>query len=339
MPTLSIRRGFCPVCFRGNACTVARVSPKSECIDEEQRRFSSLPPLDLACAGERCKAPRCKQICLVCGNPTAFPCEPDYTEAQDAVDQYDEDVLELQTEVLDGMRGLLGSIGESLLKDAEKQLNRRLRIIGMAWHPRWRKVVHARCVRKEACGCVLVAGAESCHVHPVKKARVFTKRPPPMPPARPASPMLAKPDPPALGEFRSSSSRPIIVEQNTWLPKPTSTVAISLPPATTPAPLKSIHKAKPPPAKPNTKLEKAAKGCGKIDAWRKGTAGAAFRPLDPTRARPPFDWKRYEREFDPFLHGYFRKNGVDMFRFPDGWVEQVFSPVNRITEDGHLVPG
>lgn len=335
-PTLSIRRGFCPICFRGDNCTVARVQRGSPCIDEELLVLSKLPLLDLTCEGERCKGTRCKRICLVCGNPTAFPCEPDYDEALDAVDQYEEDVLELQTEVVNGMHGLLGSLGDSLMKDALRRLERRLRKIGMAWHPRWRKVVHARCIRKEACGCVLTAGAESCKDHPVKKPRVPPRRPPAVMPfaAKPAMPEVS------LQLSTTVSKRPISMGTCTWLPTPTSSVAITLPNKTAapPAQAKLIQKAKPPPPKPNARLAQAAKGCGKIDAWRKGE-NTDFRSLDPKRSRPPFDLRRYEQEFDPFLHGYFRKNGVDMFRFPDGWVEQVYSPVNRITEDGHLVPG
>jgi hypothetical protein len=59
-------------------------------------------------------------------------------------------------------------------------------------------------------------------------------------------------------------------------------------------------------------------------------------PLQVTR--PPFCRTRYESQFDPLLHGYMKKNGVDIFRFPDGYEEQVFSCVNELTEDGHLVP-
>lgn len=308
-----------------------RVSRDSPCIDEEQRENSRLPLLDLSRAGERCKSPRCRQICLVCGNPTAFPCEPDYDEALDAVDQYEEDVLELRTEVLEGMHGLLGSLGESMLKDAERRLQRRLRKLGMAWHPRWGKAVHAHCVKKEACGCVLAVYASGCKSHPVKKLRPPPRWKPP--------PSMPPPAPPAVVELATASyRRPIIVTQSSWLPTPASTVPIPLArsaPSAAPPPL---AKRKPPPAKPNNRLVLAAKGCGKIDAWRKGEPQES-RLLDPARGRPPFNRARYEREFDPFLHGYFRKNGVDMFRFPDGWVEQVFSPVNRITDDGHLVPG
>lgn len=338
MPAVSTRRGFCPVCFRGSSCTVARVPSDSACIDEEQRLLSKLPLLDLAREGTPCES-RCSRICLACGTPTAFPCEPDYEEAQDALEQYEEDVLELQTEVVNGMHGLLGSLGESLLRDAQRRLDRRLRKIGMAWHPRWRKVVHAGCVWKGACGCVLTAGAEGCKEHPVKKARVPPRRPP-MPLPKPAmpEPQLSSAVPRPEPQLSSAvSRRPISMGRCSWLPTPTSSVAIPLPRAP-PVQAKPIQKARPLPPKPNVKLALAAKGCGSIDTWRKGEA-CEFRPLDPTRSRPPFDPRRYERDFDPFLHGYFRKNGVDMFRFPDGWVEQVFSPVNRITEDGHLVPG
>lgn len=325
MPT--IRRGFCPICFRGHHLETARVPPDSPCIDAEQRDCSKLPLLDLARAGERCRQ-RCRQICMVCANPMAFPCEPDYDEALDAVDRHEEDVLELRTEVLEGMRGLLGSLGESMLKDAERRLDRRLRRIGMAWHPRWRKAVHARCLKKEQCGCVLTASAGECSTHRVKKLKVRATLAPSMPPPAPTSVS------PQTSRAAPASTRQ---SQRSWLPTPAATVAIHLahnhgPPAPRPS------KGKPPPAKPNSKLLHAAKGCGKIDGWRKGESQQS-RVLDPTRGRPPFDMTRYEREFDPFLHGYFRKNGVDFFRFPDGWVEQVFSPVNRITDDGHIVPG
>lgn len=393
MPTVTIRRNFCPSCFRGQGVETARVPLDSACIDEEQREFSKLPLLDLPTVGARCKAPRCRQICLACGNPMAFPCEPDYDEALDAVDQYEEDVLELRTEVLEGMGGLMGSLGESMLKDAERRLQRRLRKLGMAWHPRWRTAVHAGCVKKEACGCVLTVYAGGCKAHPVK--RRLAPRP------APQKIVQSMPEPPPRQELRGPSySRPVVVERCSWLPKPSSTTAVQLakthPTVVQPAPR---LKGKPPPAKPNLLLKQAAKGCGRLDAWKDGPATPAPPPAPVTppkkkakptpsmpakrlkqaakgctkldgwsipmerapkpaprpaaapsaapeqaqpvkpRIRPPFDRARHERDFDPFLHGVFRKNGVELFRFPDGWVEPVPAPVFRITDDGHLVPG
>ena len=329
MPTFSLRHGFCPYCFRGEGAKTVRVRSDSARIDEEQRDFSALPLLDLSSAGTQCRTP-CRQICMVCANPLAFPCEPDYEEARDAVEQYEADVLELQTEVLHGMNGLLGSLGQSMLKDAERRLQRRLRKIGMAWHPRWHTAVHARCVKKEACGCLLTAGAPGCKAHPVKRLK---PRPKPLP---------RMPDPiPEAKNTRitpASYQRPVVVSQSSWLSKPSSTIAIPALKPAAPAPPPLPSRARPQPAKPNAKLVQAAKGCGKIDSWRRGETQDR-RPLDAGSGRPPFDRARYEKEFDPFLHGYFRKNGVDMFRFPDGWVQQVSSPVNKITEDGRLVPG
>jgi hypothetical protein len=318
---LTLRRGFCPLCFRGESCTTVRVPRDSPCVDEEQRLFSKVPTLDLSEEGARCEG--CRQCCLVCGNTTAFPCEPEYDEILEAIDEYDETAEELQEEVVDGMHGLLASLGEGLLREAERKLARRLRRTGMAWHPRWGKAVHARCVWTAPCGCVRVVGEDGCKQHPaVKRARLPTRHV--------QMPLVVQPKMPQL---ETAGKRPILVTQSTWMKPPTSSVALPKP---VQAVQRSIQKPKPPPAKTNLKLVQAAKGCGKIDAWRGGTE---YCLPDPARGRPPFDMERHKREFDPYLHGYFRRNGVDMFRFPDGWVEQVFSPVNRITEDGHLVPG
>jgi hypothetical protein len=331
---LNLRRGFCPLCFRGESCTTVRVPRDSACIDQEQLLFSKVPVLHLSEEGPRCEDRRCRQCCLVCGNTTAFPCEPEYDEILDAIDAYEETVAELQAEVVDGMHGLLASIGEGLLREADRKLARRLRRMDMAWHPRWRKVVHAHCIQTAPCGCVLTTGADGCKTHPAVKRPRLPRRPPQMP-------LFVKPPMPVIPQLEASktSKRPVLVTQSTWMKPPTSGVSIALPQAGgKPAPQKSTQKPKPLPPKTNSKLVQAAKGCGRIDAWHKGMP-AEFRPLDPARGRPPFDMERHQREFDPFLHGYFRKNGVDMFRFPDGWVEPVFSSVNRITEDGHLVPG
>jgi len=333
----TVRRGFCPLCFRGDSCTVARVPRNSPCIDEEQRLFSRLPLLDLSTQGERCQTSRCTLICLVCGNPTLFPCEQEYEQALDAVEQYEDEILELQQEVMDGMRGLLASIGANMMRDAYRRLERRLHRMDLAWHPRWCKIVHPSCVRKESCGCVLTAGADGCKEHPVKKARAITRRPPKAVQSKPAMPK----DPPQT-QNNATNKRSISMVHCTWIPKPSSTVAIQMPQVAQSIVNKPIQKTKPQPPKPNPRLVQAAKGCQRIDnEWHK--KGDKNHPHDlrlpGSSSRPPFDLAKYYKEFDPFLHGYFRKNGVDLFRFPDGWVEQVFSPVNQLTEDGRLVPG
>lgn len=329
MPTVSLRAQYCPICFRGAQVITKRVPHDCERINEEQRQCSlatrGLPLLDLSAEGPRCR-PRCNMICAACGNPMAFPCESDYSEALDAVDQFLEDELETRSEVCGVFMERLSS---AMLAAAETRLQRRLRPLGMAWHPRWRRLVHSRCVKKEACGCLLTVGYRTCPVHIQKRL---------LPSRAPRAPMPCAPsDPPEI--TRATPRRPVVMTQATWLQKPTSMVAIAEPAKAAPLPASAPRPRKAPERpKPNPRLVNAAKGCGRLDAWR----DPKTMPMEPritAGTRPPFDARKYEREFDPFKHGYFRKNGVDMFLFPDGWVEQVTSPVNRITEDGRLVPG
>jgi hypothetical protein len=47
---------------------------------------------------------------------------------------------------------------------------------------------------------------------------------------------------------------------------------------------------------------------------------------------------KHHGEFDPFKHGYWRVNGRDVYRFPDGREVPVQSPVNRLTDKGELAP-
>jgi hypothetical protein len=105
--------------------------------------------------------------------------------------------------------------------------------------------------------------------------------------------------------------------------------------------------------KRDLRLEAASKDNTKLDAWVGSTTAQpivqdAKRPkkihqesapfITKNADRPLFNKAAYMNSFDPTLHGYIRKNGVEIFRFPDGHEEQVFSPVNELTDDGHLLP-
>jgi hypothetical protein len=96
---------------------------------------------------------------------------------------------------------------------------------------------------------------------------------------------------------------------------------------------KSVILSKPPTPKPNPKLEAAAKGSSKLDAW---TGKAQENTVSAAPKSKKFCLARHERDFDQFQHGYLRKNGIDMYRFPDGTEVKVFSNVNEMTEDGLL---
>jgi hypothetical protein len=323
-------RRFCPTCYRGFRVEVERVPADSPRIDEEQRKSSSLPLLDLESEGPRCK-PRCRLICLVCANPVAFPSEPDYDEALQAVERYEEELEEARAEVLEGMQGF-GRLGEQMLSDIDRRFQRQLRRLGMAWHPRWRKLVHSRCVKKAKCDCVLSVKASVCPTH---KRSVLppTRRPPAiMPPKKDEEERPARPPP------VQATTRGVTIIKATWLKPPTSAASCVLAaptslPAHAPRPVPA-SKPKPKPCKPNLRLQQAAAKCTRLDGWT-GQAKPTLAHAD----LQAFDERRHHELFDPFQHGYFSKNGVDMYRFPHGPAVQVFSAVNTLTKDGRLIPG
>jgi hypothetical protein len=307
-------------------------------IDNEQRECSralrSLPLLDMLEEGTRCKRP-CRLMCMVCANPVAFPSEPDYSEALHALESYEEELEETRAEVMEGMRGF-GRLGEQMLSDIHRRFQSRLRGMGMAWHPRWKKIVHARCVKKAPCQCVLSIGASVCPEH---KRRAAPPRPPrgPAKQSMPATREEAKPPPPPV-IMRAG----VTIVKATWLKPPTSTVRCNIPetgvaacpPAIAP---QAKIRPKPKPAKANVRLQQAAAGCANLDSWKSGGSHNLVGTI--SGHFPAFDERRHHELFDPFQHGYFSKNGVDMYRFPHGPVVQVFSQVNTLTKDGRLIPG
>lgn len=323
MPHVSLLRGFCPLCYRGHGTESERVPTDCARIDEEQRQCSvalrGLPLLDLSAEGRRCREP-CRLICLVCGNPMAFPCEREYEDALRAVERYEEALEETRAEVLD----VFASLKACMVADLERGLRKSLRALGLAWHARWGKPVHLGCIKKAPCECLLPVCASVCPAHPARPARPAKKTP------------MPKPPPPAVVMPASSArgaTRPIVTVKATWLSKPSASVSVQLPAGDTPAPIVA-RKALPPKRKPNQRLEDAASKCLKLDGW----AGTASARLQPSAAKRSFSGYQHAREFDPYLHGYFKRNGMDMYRFPHGEEVQVFSGVNTLTEDGRLVP-
>ena len=332
-----ILRGFCPLCFRGSGIKAERVPTDCHRIDGEQRECSralrSLPLLDLRAEGARCEHP-CRLICLVCASPVAFPSEPDYEEALDALERYEEELEETRAEVMEGMRGF-GRLGEQMLSDIHQRFQRRLKGLGMAWHPRWRKIVHSRCVKKAACQCLLSIGASVCPKHKRSTAPPAPRRRPPKPsmPARPQE--EATPPPPVFARAG------VTILRATWLKPPTSTVRCRIvEPAAPPCPpataAQTKGRPKPKPVKANVRLQQAAAGCASLDNWKSG--GQQALASSGAGHFPAFDERKHHELFDPFQHGYFSKNGVDMYRFPHGPVVQVFSSVNTLTKDGRLIP-
>lgn len=383
MQRVSVQREFCPLCYRaGTACKVPRGSP---CIDEDQAACSrafpgGLPLLDLAAEGAPCPSP-CKLACVVCGSVMAFACEPEFELALAAVEEHEAEALETRVEVLEGMRGL-ALLGERMAADLERRFARRLKGLGMAWLPRWRRLAHLRCAKRAACGCLVPLAAEACRTHgrrapslkrPAERAEDKRREPEAEPPAMPPSKTIASPS--------KTAARPTTMSKASWLGGARTSVYV---PPQGPPPIKP----RPPPRKPDPRLLAAAAGCARLDkqqqagpapaaaakpsaarkrdhrleaasklsqrldAWvgsdgpkpqvhaviaSRPKAPAPEPPALPTR-HPCFCLKRHLAEFDPYQHGYLRRNGVDMYRFYDGFEVRVTSGVNEITDDGRLVP-
>jgi hypothetical protein len=384
----SIQQDYCPLCYRG-ASTAVRVRLDSPRIDEDQaaccRAFGGLPLLDLRAEGERCPSP-CKLACAVCGNVLAFSCEPAFEQALAALEEYEEESLETRVEVLQGMQ-CLAHLGQRMAADLERRFARRLRGLGMAWLPRWKRLAHPHCTKKAACDCLVPLVAETCRTH--------GKR---VPPSRVKAAIIHEPAAQAMqasnnkihhhsdASVAEGAARPTAMLKAPWLLGRHS-AGVRVPPQEPPAP-----KPKPPPRKPDARLESAAAGCARLDTQAgltkppPGTVRAAgkqpasrkrdhrleaasklsqrldswagsgpARPQAPTAVKlrpqqqeaaqctlptrhPCFCRKRHLAEFDPYLHGYMRKNGVDMYRFYDGFEVRVHSGVNELTDDGRMLP-
>lgn len=377
-----IQHGYCPLCYRGRGCKTTRVRRDSPRIDEEQalcsRAFGGLPLLDLQAEGECCPS-ACKLACVVCGNVMAFSCEPAFEQALSAVDDYEEESLETRVEVLEGMRGL-AQLGQHMAADIERRFARRLRSLGMAWLPRWKRLAHTHCTKKAGCDCLVPLVVDACSTHGKR-----VPRPPDQTMTTPAKEIMATP---ALKPAKESGARPMAMIKSAWLGNArSSSVRV---PSQGPPPFKP----RPPIRKPDARLESAAAGCARLDTRAglvpatkpvpSGPAGTAVKcvrkrdhrletasklsqrldgwmgsaPMQPVAApssrprpqpkdQPPcllptqhpcFCRKRHLAEFDPYQHGYLRRNGVDMYRFYDGFEVRVLSGVNELTEDGRLLP-
>ena len=47
---------------------------------------------------------------------------------------------------------------------------------------------------------------------------------------------------------------------------------------------------------------------------------------------------KHNKEFDPWLHGYIWKKGCMWYRRPDGVDVRAYAGVNKLTEEGELLP-
>jgi hypothetical protein len=328
-------RDFCPLCLRGG---VPEHGASLKVVDPEQaetsRLLRGLPLLNLAAAGTPCASP-CRMTCLVCGHAAVFGCETEFKDVIDAIEQHESDVLEARVEVLEGLRGF-SFLGKTLMADVERRFRRKLaRQWGLAWHPRWQRVTHLRCLKRAKCGCDLAFCATACQLH--GEQRVLSRAPPARP--APQSTMDAAPEF-ELAKFQADH-RAVPAEATakkaTWLTKPSAlaTTASKTVPET-PAFAATSKRPKPNPVKTNGRLQTAAVGCDRLDSWV--GKRASTNKNEAFAIIPAFSRIKHFRDFDPFQHGYWRVNNVDVYRFPDGRQVPVSATMHVLTDNGELEP-
>lgn len=325
---VSLMHDFCPRCLRGDKAASKRVPISCVKVDPEQFACA-MPWLDLERAGEPCATP-CRLLCLVCGGVMALACEPEFDAVLDAMDEHEQGMLEIQEEVGKGLP-FMASLASSMAAKLDRKLARRLFELGIALHPRWERLVHHACLRRAPCGCLLSKCVAECKDHPAKK-----KRPAP----KPAAPRREEQEAPRMSgnEKNVHSRKNIATTTATWLKPRTALTSVDRSMASAPKPYShagATKRPKPKEAKTNAALQAAAKTCQRLDAWA-GNLEAMSSVAPKTTAR--FDARAHERDFDPFVHGYWRVNGREEYRFPDGRRVPVTSTVHLLTEDGQLLP-
>jgi len=327
--TVCVMRDFCPLCLKHGKPGSHPCVPS--CVDPEQAECARCYPqalLDLSSPGKTCDLP-CRLTCMVCGSAAVFGCEPEFEELQEMLEQHESDLLEARVEVLESG---LSFLGESVMRDLERRFQRQLARLGLAWHPRWNRAVHRHCLKKARCDCLLPACAEGCRLHPQVKVLQPRKRPQSAMPEE-------KPSPPLYSTRPAGTTAPVMGKKATWLSPPTPMATTVARPVATPPVFATPRRVKPAPPKPNPRLQQAAASCGRLDEWATRPESRKPGPLEEKLDTGPFSLYRHARLFDPFKHGYWRVNGRDVYRFPDGRTVPVFSPVNELTEGGELVPG
>lgn len=326
---LCVMRGFCPLCLR-NGEPDYRPEAHTE-VDQEQaecsKKLQGLPLLCFAAHGRPCESP-CRITCAVCGHAAMFGCEPEFQDVLDALDDHESACLEARTEVLEGFN-CLEMLGARMMADLERRLRRKLATWKLGWHSRWQRITHLHCIKRARCGCTLAACTTLCNVHGEQRVLKRASR---------AAPMdiegMDSSYAPEMQLATRPTPGPATTTKATWLARPTE-LARATTRTTEIAPVKPIAKRlKPePPKKANLRLQQASLGCKRLDAW----SGLATQDAPPPLSTQ-FSKIKHFRDFDPFQHGYWKVNGRDVYRFPDGRQVFVSTGVNKLTEDGQLEP-
>lgn len=191
-----------------------------------------------------------------------------------------------------------------MLADVETRLQKSLHRLGMAMHPRWRRLVHSGCIRRLECGCQISRGVRECGKH---KAEIVPPRK-----VREKPPSPKKLEVPEI-KPRIITQTPVVMRKATWLKPLSETVTVTLP-AHHKSDVGQKLKPKSLIKKQDPRLAQAAAGSARIDDWIQSTTSKPDEDIVP-RKDTPFDRAKFEKEFDPYLHGNYIENGERVYRY------------------------
>lgn len=350
-----LMQGYCPLCFKGcpGLSGTAWFRKKDERIDEELLEMpNGLPLLDLSAPGEPCKHHQmCKMTCLVCGKSMMDGDDPEFHALVDLVEDLRSKIEEHREQVM--TEPMLAMLSEAMRKDLKKERDRALRKYSLTWLDRWDRPVHKKCAKETPCQCVVPVCSDICRTHnrriPTRQKRVLNISSRACDTPKITNIMETKlPQTPQVTIIPAQKPRTsVTLTKATWMKKPsemagTSSVYTASPSQTSQPPCK---KRKPPPIKPNLRLQAAAATCQKMENFARDKPGKdsgktkAVGGPNPEDDEPEYDLDWHNANFDSWQHGDFWRGGQMWFRRPDGKVIPSFEGVRKFTKTGYLVPG
>lgn len=313
---------------------------------------SGLPNLDLSSPGEPCQhSQMCRMVCLVCGKSMLDGDDPKFKPLVELLDELTSSLQEHREQVVT-MPGLQ-MLAEAMGKDLKRNRDKALRKYGLAWIDQWEKPVHRHCAKETPCQCVVPVYSDICKIHkrrlPLIQARARRANPLPQQtmPCNEVERKISAPPNVTIIPASSSKAPSVTLTKATWLQRPSEMASTSssyraIAPATSAPP--ASKKRKPPPAKPNLRLQAAAASCQKIEGFARDTGKERdcllhSKPHVTEGGEEEYDLDWHNANFDPWKHGDFWRKGQMWFLRPDGKTIPSFEGVRKFTKAGYLVPG
>jgi hypothetical protein len=277
--------------------------------------------------------------------------DPDFQVLVDLVEDLASKIQEHKEQVM--TEPMLAMLAEAMRKDMKKERDRVLRKYRLTWLDRWERPVHKKCAKETPCQCVVPICSDICRTHnrrlPIRRSRGTNISSSPSATTKIDNSMETKlPNKPQVTIIPAQKPRTeVTLTKATWMKKPSAMAGTSSIYTSSPAETCHNHppckKRKPPPIKPNLRLQAAAATCQKMENFTRDKLGQDGMKTKTGVAPDPEEEREYDLDwhnanFDPWQHGDFWRGGQMWFRRPDGKVIPSFEGVRKFTKSGYLVP-